>query len=80
MIIITEISKTPTLRLKALNNTNIIEHIIMYRDCCQIYRQLTHNVHINTGSDLTDHVQHNTERERERERICRQMGTKDSVV
>ena len=62
MIEMMGIFKVPTLRLKALYNTDKhngadIYNVHQVKDCCQSNIQLTHNVHINTDSNVTDYMQ-----------------------
>ena len=44
-----EISKASTLQLKALNKTNITEHVfnVHHVETYEFNKQLTHNVHLN---------------------------------
>ena len=53
-----ESSNVSVLWLRVLNNTNIIKHMRIKIATYQFNRKLTHNVCINTGLNITDHVQH----------------------
>ena len=54
IIIRMDIFKAPTLRLKALNKRDTTHILYIEIETCRLNQQLTHNVHINTGSNITE--------------------------